>query len=127
MESAVANLVIPGEPAVACVAGKFGERWQELCDAYGADTVVVEAEWGDKVDPASLDAALRGLERPARAVFATQSETSTGVVHDVRALNEAARAHGAVLAWTPSRASAPSTCRRTSGESTWSSRGRRSR
>jgi aspartate aminotransferase-like enzyme len=98
MESAVANLVIPGEPAVACVAGKFGERWQELCDAYGADTVVVEAEWGDKVDPASLDAALRGLERPARAVFATQSETSTGVVHDVRGLNDAARAHGAVLA-----------------------------
>ena len=98
MESAVANLVTPGEPAVACVAGKFGERWQELCDAYGAETVVVETEWGDKLDPARLDEALRGLDRPARAVFATQSETSTGVVHDVRALNDAARAHGAVLA-----------------------------
>jgi aspartate aminotransferase-like enzyme len=97
MDSAVANLVTPAEPAVACVAGKFGERWAELCDAYGAQTVTVEAEWGEKVDPARLDEALGALERPARAVFATQSESSTGVIHDVRALNEVARAHGAVL------------------------------
>jgi serine---pyruvate transaminase len=97
MESAVADLVTPGEPAVACVAGKFGERWAELCDAYGAQTITVDAEWGEKVDPARLDEALRALERPARAVFATQSESSTGVIHDVRALNEVADAHGAVL------------------------------
>jgi serine---pyruvate transaminase len=97
MESAVANLVTPGEPAVACVAGKFGERWAELCDAYGAQTVTVEADWGEKIDPARLDEALGALERPARAVFATQSESSTGVIHDVRGINEVARAHGAVL------------------------------
>jgi aspartate aminotransferase-like enzyme len=97
MESAVSNLVTPGEPAVACVAGKFGERWGELCDAYGARTLTVEAEWGEKIDPARLDDALKGLDRPARTVFATQSESSTGVVHDVRTLNEVATAHGAVL------------------------------
>jgi aspartate aminotransferase-like enzyme len=97
MESAVANLVLPGEPAVALSAGKFGERWGELCDAYGAETVRVDAEWGEKLDPARLDEALAGLDRPARAVFATQSETSTGVIHDVRGLNEVATRHGAVL------------------------------
>jgi aspartate aminotransferase-like enzyme len=32
-----------------------------------------------------------------RAVFTTQSETSTGVINDVRALNEVAVRHGAVL------------------------------
>src|SRR5215213_9027998 len=36
MESAVANLVRPGEPALVASCGKFGERWAELCDAYGA-------------------------------------------------------------------------------------------
>ena len=97
MESAVANLVVGGRPAVACVAGKFGERWVELCDAYGATTTLVEADWGDKIDPARLDDALTALDEPARVVFATQSETSTGVVHDVRALNEVATNHGAVL------------------------------
>src|SRR3954469_6302753 len=37
MESAVANLVRPGTKALACAAGKFGERWILLCEAYGAD------------------------------------------------------------------------------------------
>jgi serine---pyruvate transaminase len=97
MESAVANLAIPGEPVVALSAGKFGERWGELCDAYGAETVRVDAHWGEKLDPARLDEALAALDRPARAVFATQSETSTGVIHDVRGLNEVATRHGAVL------------------------------
>jgi aspartate aminotransferase-like enzyme len=97
MESAVANLVAPGEPAVVASCGKFGERWAELCDAYGADTRHLEFEWGAKVDPERLDRALAELDRPARAVYVTQSETSTGVVNDIRALNEVAAAHDSVL------------------------------
>src|SRR3954454_17066248 len=38
MESAVANLIAPGDVAVVASAGKFGQRWAELCDAYGAET-----------------------------------------------------------------------------------------
>jgi aspartate aminotransferase-like enzyme len=97
MESAVANLIRPGDPAVAASCGKFGERWAELCDAYGAATTHVEFEWGEKVDPQRLDAAIAALPTSPRAVFVTQSETSTGVVNDIRALNEVARAHDAVL------------------------------
>jgi aspartate aminotransferase-like enzyme len=97
MESAVANLIVAGEPAVVASCGKFGERWAELCDAYGAQTTHLEFEWGEKVDPAQLDQALAGLGRPARAVFTTQSETSTGVVNDIRALNEVTTAYGSVL------------------------------
>ncbi len=97
MESAVANLVGPGAPAVVASCGKFGQRWAEICDAYGAETLHLEFEWGDRVDPARLDQALAGLGRPARAVFTTQSETSTGVVNDIRALNEVTTAHGSVL------------------------------
>src|SRR5919201_2190244 len=97
MESAVANLVVPGEPAAVASAGKFGQRWAELCEAFGADTTDLEFEWGEKVDPERVDDALTGLTRPARALFATQSETSTGVVNDVQALAEVARAHNTIL------------------------------
>ena len=97
MESAVANLVVPGEPAVVASCGKFGERWAEICDAFGARTEHLAFEWGEKVDPQRLDAALAGLDRPARAVYTTQSETSTGVVNDVRTLAEIARERGTVL------------------------------
>src|SRR5204862_4186528 len=98
MESAVANLVVAGEPAVVASCGKFGQRWAELCEAYGADTTHMEFEWGERVDPGRLDQELAGLERPSRAVYVTQSETSTGVLNDIQALNEVARAHGSVLA-----------------------------
>jgi aspartate aminotransferase-like enzyme len=97
MESAVANLVVPGEPAAVASAGKFGQRWAELCEAFGADTTDLEFEWGEKVDPERVDDALTGLGRPARALFATQSETSTGVVNDVHSLAEVARAHNTIL------------------------------
>ncbi len=97
MESAVANLCIPGEPAVVASAGKFGERWAELCAAHGADLTQVEFEWGEKIDPDRVDEAITALPKTPRAVFATQSETSTGVVHDVRALAEVARRHDAIL------------------------------
>ena len=97
LESAVANLVRPGEPALVASCGKFGERWFELCEAYGAETIHWETEWGRKVDPAALDERLR--EHPAvELVFTTFSETSTGVVNDIRELTEVAHRHGALIA-----------------------------
>ena len=58
MEAAVANLIRPGDTAVAASCGKFGERWAQMCDAYGAATTHVEFEYGEKVDPQRLDAAI---------------------------------------------------------------------
>ena len=55
LESAVANLVKPGEPVLVASCGKFGERWFELCEAYGAETIHWETEWGRKIDPAGLE------------------------------------------------------------------------
>jgi serine---pyruvate transaminase len=97
MESAVANLVRPGEPALVASCGKFGERWADLCDAYGARTVHWQTEWGRKVDPAGLDRVL-GEHAGVEVVFTTFSETSTGVVNDIRELTEVAHAHGALIA-----------------------------
>ena len=96
MESAVANLVRPGEPAVVASCGKFGQRWAELCEAFGAQTVHHDAEWGTRVDPADLDRVL-GSAGGAGVVFTTLSETSTGVVNDVAALAEVAHAHDALI------------------------------
>jgi len=97
MDSAAANLVRPGTPVLACAAGKFGERWIELCDAYGGETVHYEPGWGERLDANEIDRLLSengGVE----VVFATLSETSTGVVHDVAAIAEVAKRHGAILA-----------------------------
>jgi serine---pyruvate transaminase len=97
LESAVANLVRPGEPALVASCGKFGERWADLCDAYGAETIHWETEWGLKVDPAELDRRLAENEG-VEVVFVTASETSTGVLNDVRELTEVVHRHGALIA-----------------------------
>ena len=47
--------------------------------------------------PERVAEALGALGGPARALFVTQSETSTGVVNDVRALAEVAREHNTLL------------------------------
>jgi aspartate aminotransferase-like enzyme len=96
LESAVANLVRPGQPALVASCGKFGERWAGLCDVYGGDTIHWQTEWGRKVDPAELD---RKLDEHADVdlVFATLSETSTGVVNDIRELTDVAHRHGAMI------------------------------
>ena len=36
-------------------AGKFGERWIQLGEAYGAELVRYEPGWGERLDPAEID------------------------------------------------------------------------
>jgi aspartate aminotransferase-like enzyme len=96
MESAVANLVRPGDRVLACAAGKFGERWIQLCESYGAEIVRYEPGWGERLDPTEIDRILTENEG-IDVAFATQSETSTGIVNDVQAIAEVARRHDVIL------------------------------
>jgi len=88
-ESAVANLLSPGDRVLAVSQGEFGERWQKLASAYGADVIPLTYTWGETPRAEDLAAALSST--PADIVFLVQSETSTGVVADVQALAAAAR------------------------------------
>src|SRR5947209_7856107 len=94
MESAMANLVSPGDPVLVISAGSFGDRWNQLAKAYGADVDLLEVEWGET--PTADEVTSRLAARPSKAVFMTQSETSTGVVADVRAIAQAASEAGAL-------------------------------
>src|SRR3954452_22728594 len=95
LDAAAANLSRPGTKALACAAGKFGERWIQLCEAYGADLVRYEPGWGNKLDPAEIDRLVG--EQGSEVVFATLSETSTGIVHDIQAIAEVVQRRGAIL------------------------------
>lgn len=96
MESAVANLVRPQTKVLAAATGKFGERWIQLAEAYGADLVRHEPGWGVRLDPADFDRLLTE-NAGTQVVFTTLSETSTGIVHDVQAIAEVVRRHDAIL------------------------------
>jgi aspartate aminotransferase-like enzyme len=96
LESAVANLVRPGDKVLVGAAGKFGERWIQLGEAYGAEIVRYEPGWGERLDPAEYDRLL-GENDDIKVAYATLSETSTGIVHDIQAIAEVARKHDAIL------------------------------
>jgi aspartate aminotransferase-like enzyme len=93
MESAVANLLTPGDDVLVASAGNFGDRWTKIARAYGIVPRIHAQPWGETLDPAAVAAQAQG----AVAVYITHSETSTGVVHDVRAIAEALRPVGALL------------------------------
>ena len=96
MEAAVTNLFSPGDRVIVCTAGKFGERWVEIANAYGLDPTVVAANYGDAVAPERVADALR-RNPAARGVFVQATETSTGAMHDVRAMAEAIRQTDAIF------------------------------
>ena len=90
LESAIANLVSPGDQVVAALCGNFGERFAALAAAYGADVVRLEFEWGQPVDPDDLKAILDRHSK-AQVVLLTHNETSTGLTNPLRELARTAR------------------------------------
>jgi aspartate aminotransferase-like enzyme len=84
MEAAVASSLPPGAKAICLSAGRFGERWRSICQAFGIEVVSVTAPWGQAVEPEQLSRAL-AAHPDALAVCSTLSETSTGVAHDISA------------------------------------------
>ena len=87
MEASVVNLLSPGDKVLVVVGGKFGQRWSDICRAYGVEVVEIEVEWGKAVDPQTI-AAVLNKHRKVKAVFTTYSETSTGVKINLKRISE---------------------------------------
>jgi aspartate aminotransferase-like enzyme len=92
MESAVVNCFSAGDTVVVCRNGKFGDRQKGICETYGLNVIDLAYEWTQVVDPTDIATAL--AENPGvRGVIVTQSETSSGVLNDVKAIGAIVREH----------------------------------
>lgn len=80
MEAAVSNLTSPGDKVLVLTAGKFGERWRELTQAYDCHVEEVNAPYGQTI---SLDAVRTSLAADVSVTYMQATESSTGVRHDV--------------------------------------------
>jgi aspartate aminotransferase-like enzyme len=88
MEAAVSNLTSPGDRVLVLSAGKFGERWVALANAFGCAVDVVSAPYGQTF---SLEEVRKALRIETRAVFMQATESSTGVRHDVQGVADLLR------------------------------------
>ena len=85
MVGSVTNFLSPGDKALVIRGGKFGERWTEICEAYGVVPVNIDVEWGYAVKPELVEKALK-KDPSIKAVLMQASETSTAVAHDTQAI-----------------------------------------
>lgn len=97
MEAALVNLLSPGDKVITINGGKFGERWGNLCKAYGVNyREIVLDPWGRDFTKDQLAAEIQA-NPGVKAVFASLSETSSGAVFDVRGFGEVVAKTDAVL------------------------------
>lgn len=87
-EGALISLTPEGGRVVNAQAGKFSERWGDMSERLGYETVRVARPWGDLLDPDEVADAARN----AHTLLITHSETSTGALHDLAAIARAAKA-----------------------------------
>jgi aspartate aminotransferase-like enzyme len=93
-ESAFTNLLSPGEKVLVVSHGEFGSRWQKMAAAFGCEVVELTYDWGQT--PRAEDVSRLLAASGAGVAFLVHSETSTGVVSDIRSLAAACNDAGAI-------------------------------
>lgn len=93
MEAACRTFVPQDGRILLPKTGQYADRVERLATEIGRVVVPLPVPDGERVDPASVDAALAG-DRSITHVALVYSETSTGIIHDVPTLAAIAGAHG---------------------------------
>ena len=96
METAVVNLLSKDDTVIVVRGGKFGERFGEICAAFGVKVIPIDVDWSSAVDPEVIEKKL-SENKNAKAVFTTLCETSAGTRHDIEAIGKIVAATDAVL------------------------------
>ena len=96
MEASITSVLSPDDTAIVVRGGKFGERFAEICSAYGVKAVPIDIEWGARPEPGMVEKALK--ENPgAKAVFIQLCETSTATLYGVKDIGDIVKKTGAIL------------------------------
>lgn len=95
MDTAIANVVEPGAPAVVVDTGYFSARMADVLDRWGAKVTRVPSALGDAPSLEAIEAACK--QHKPKVVTITHVDTSTGVRAPVEPIAKIARAHGALV------------------------------
>ena len=98
MEAGIINTLSRGDQVICGDNGKFGERWVKVAKAYDLDVKIVKADWGEPLDPNQFKRLLEeDTNKKIKAVILTHSETSTGVINDLKSINNEVKNHGKAI------------------------------
>jgi len=98
MEAGIINTLSKGDKVICGENGKFGQRWVKVAEEFGLEVIQINAEWGKPLDPEKFKIILENdLNKDIKAVILTHSETSTGVMNDLRTISKYIRNHKKAL------------------------------
>ena len=95
METAMANLIEPGDPVLICVNGFFGDRMADMARRYQGEVRILQRPWAEVFTLEEIEAELK--VRPAKVVAIVHGETSTGALQPLEGMAEMVRKHGGLL------------------------------
>ena len=95
METCFVNLLEPGDEALVCVNGVFGNRMSDIVERCGAKLIRVDAPWGQAIEPTQVKEALEKCN--PKLVAIVHAETSTGVLQPLEQISKLAHKAGALF------------------------------
>ncbi len=95
IEAALVSTLEPGDDVVILNAGRFGLLLAEIAARCSARITLVEAPWGEVIDPGAVEEAVRRV-RP-RLVAAVHGDTSTTMAQPLEEIGAICRAHDALF------------------------------
>ena len=98
MEAGIINTLSKGDKVICGDNGKFGERWVKVAKEFGLEVIEVKAPWGKPLNPKDFKNILEDdKKKEIKAVILTHSETSTGVINDLKTISSYIRNHKKAL------------------------------
>lgn len=95
METALTNVIEPGDNVVVGINGYFGNRIADIAERCGATVSPVNAEWGDIIESDQVADACKKVS--PKLVAVVHAETSTGILQPLEELIEIAHQHDALF------------------------------
>ena len=96
MEASCVNILEPGDTAIVCRNGYFGDRLADIARRCGAEVFVVDSAWGNPVDLEALNEELNKHSN-VKMVGIVHAETSTGSLSPLTRAIELAHEHDSLI------------------------------
>lgn len=95
METALSNLIEPGDKVLVGVGGFFSDRMCEIVKRNDGKLIRLDTEWGKIVNPNDIKAAIKKYSPQIVAIV--HAETSTGILQPIDDIGYVVREHNALL------------------------------
>jgi len=94
-EAALSNTLSPGDTVLVPGTGQFSMGWSAMAGSLGVDSIYLENDWRNGIDPAEVEQKLRDdTAHEIKAVLMVHTDTASSITSDIPAIRKAMDAAG---------------------------------